>query len=66
MTPRLSNKNRFISRLIELVPVSGLHRFFGIATMPDAISLRVGEPDFAILAPNRRSRFCRHLSKTNR
>jgi len=34
------------------VPVSGLHSFFGIAaSMPDVISLGVGEPDFATPAP---------------
>ncbi len=32
--------------------MSGLHRFFGIAaSMPDVISLGVGEPDFATPAP---------------
>jgi aminotransferase len=48
MTPKSNNKNRFLSRRIAKVPVSGLHRFFGIAAaMPDVISLGVGEPDFA-------------------
>lgn len=43
---------RFIARRIGQVPVSGLHRFFGIAAaMPDVISLGVGEPDFATPAP---------------
>jgi aminotransferase len=52
MTPKLSQPNRFLSRRIERVPVSGLHRFFGIAAaMPDVISLGVGEPDFATPAP---------------
>ena len=42
----------FIARRIGQVPVSGLHRFFGIAaSMPDVISLGVGEPDFATPAP---------------
>jgi aminotransferase len=52
MTPTFSNKNRFISKRIAQVPVSGLHRFFGIAAaMPDVISLGVGEPDFITPAP---------------
>lgn len=43
---------RFIAARIGRVPVSGLHRFFGIAAaMPDVISLGVGEPDFATPAP---------------
>lgn len=43
---------RFIAARIGQVPVSGLHRFFGIAAaMPDVISLGVGEPDFATPAP---------------
>ncbi len=38
---------RFISPLVRAVPPSGIRRFFDIAgTMPDAISLGVGEPDF--------------------
>lgn len=37
----------FIAERINKVPVSGLHKFFGIAaSMPDVISLGVGEPDF--------------------
>ncbi len=52
MTLNLSSKNRFISARLNSVPVSGLHRFFGIAAaMPDVISLGVGEPDFATPAP---------------
>ncbi len=52
MTPKLSSKNKFISDRIHKVPVSGLHRFFGIAaSMPDVISLGVGEPDFPTPAP---------------
>lgn len=51
MTAQLSI-NRFISGRIHQVPVSGLHRFFGIAAaMPDVISLGVGEPDFVTPAP---------------
>lgn len=42
----------FIADRIDKVPVSGLHKFFGIAaSMPDVISLGVGEPDFATPAP---------------
>ena len=52
MTPKLSTANRFISKRIAQVPVSGLHRFFGIvASMPEVISLGVGEPDFVTPAP---------------
>jgi aminotransferase len=52
MTLKLSSKNRFISSRIHQVPVSGLHRFFGIAAaMPEVISLGVGEPDFATPTP---------------
>lgn len=44
--------NRFISGRVSRVPVSGLHKFFGIAAaMPEVISLGVGEPDFATPAP---------------
>lgn len=36
-----------ISRRVHTVPASGIRRFFDIAaTMPDVISLGVGEPDF--------------------
>lgn len=52
MTPFLQKKNKFIAERIDKVPVSGLHRFFGIAaSMPDVISLGVGEPDFPTPAP---------------
>ncbi len=52
MALNTSNINRFISKRIHQVPVSGLHRFFGIAaSMPDVISLGVGEPDFVTPAP---------------
>lgn len=48
----MNNYQRFIAARIGRVPVSGLHRFFGIAAaMPDVISLGVGEPDFATPAP---------------
>ncbi|MDQ2747768.1 MAG: aminotransferase class I/II-fold pyridoxal phosphate-dependent enzyme [Acidobacteriota bacterium] len=48
----MTNYQRFIAARIGRVPVSGLHRFFGIAAaMPDVISLGVGEPDFATPAP---------------
>jgi aminotransferase len=37
----------FLSRRVQTVPPSGIRRFFDvIATMPDVISLGVGEPDF--------------------
>jgi aminotransferase len=36
-----------ISQRVDLVPPSGIRRFFDIAaTMPDVISLGIGEPDF--------------------
>jgi len=48
----MKDYQRFIAARIGQVPVSGLHRFFGIAaSMPDVISLGVGEPDFATPAP---------------
>jgi aminotransferase len=48
----------FIARRIGKVPVSGLHRFFGIAAaMPNVISLGVGEPDFPTPAPIARAGF---------
>ena len=58
MTPKLSLRNKFISERIHKVPPSGLHRFFGIAaSMPDVISLGVGEPDFPTPAPIVRAAF---------
>ena len=37
----------FLARRVQAVPPSGIRRFFDvIATMPDVISLGVGEPDF--------------------
>lgn len=46
------NTQRFIAERVNQVPVSGLHKFFGIAAaMPDVISLGVGEPDFQTPAP---------------
>jgi aminotransferase len=42
----------FISRRVASVPPSGIRRFFDIAaTMPDVISLGVGEPDFVTPTP---------------
>ncbi|MEP6924701.1 MAG: aminotransferase class I/II-fold pyridoxal phosphate-dependent enzyme [Pyrinomonadaceae bacterium] len=65
MTLKLSNNNRFISRRLNQVPISGLHRFFGIAAaMPDVISLGVGEPDFATPAPIARAGFAAVYEKT--
>ncbi len=43
----MTNYQNFIAERIYKVPVSGLHKFFGIAaSMPNVISLGVGEPDF--------------------
>lgn len=54
----MTNFNRFIAERIGKVPVSGLHKFFGIAAaMPDVISLGVGEPDFPTPAPIARAGF---------
>ncbi len=48
----MTDFQRFIAARVGKVPVSGLHRFFGIAAaMPDVISLGVGEPDFPTPAP---------------
>lgn len=48
---KTSNQD-FIAERIHKVPVSGLHKFFGIAaSMPDVISLGVGDPDFPTPAP---------------
>jgi len=58
MTPQLTLKNKFIAERIDKVPVSGLHRFFGIAaSMPEVISLGVGEPDFPTPAPIAKAAF---------
>lgn len=54
----MTNYQQFIATRIRRVPVSGLHKFFGIAaSMPDVISLGVGEPDFATPAPVARAGF---------
>ena len=54
----MTDYQRFIAARIGRVPVSGLHRFFGIAaSMPDVISLGVGEPDFATPAPIAKAAF---------
>lgn len=43
-----------IARRVQVVPPSGIRRFFDIAaTMPDVISLGIGEPDFVTPAPFR-------------
>src|SRR4051812_34048767 len=44
----MTNTTRnYISKRVEGVPPSGIRRFFDIAaTMPDVISLGIGEPDF--------------------
>jgi len=42
----------FISKRVATVPPSGIRRFFDIAaTMPDVISLGIGEPDFVTPDP---------------
>jgi len=42
----------FISRRVASVPPSGIRRYFDIAaTMPDVISLGIGEPDFVTPGP---------------
>lgn len=52
MTPQQALKNKFISERIYKVKPSGIRRFFGIAaSMPEVISLGIGEPDFATPAP---------------
>jgi aminotransferase len=52
MTTKQSLKKKFIAERIERVKPSGIRRFFGIAaSMPDVISLGIGEPDFATPAP---------------
>ncbi|HET7677526.1 MAG TPA: aminotransferase class I/II-fold pyridoxal phosphate-dependent enzyme [Candidatus Limnocylindrales bacterium] len=44
--PLVSNRQRLAQR-VQAVPPSGIRRFFDvIASMPDVISLGVGEPDF--------------------
>ncbi len=54
----MTNYEGLIAKRIRRVPVSGLHSFFGIAaSMPDVISLGVGEPDFATPAPIARAGF---------
>ena len=51
-------RNKFTAERLEKVPVSGLHRFFGIAaSMPEVISLGVGEPDFPTPAPIAKAAF---------
>lgn len=52
MTPKQSETNRFIAERVHRVPPSGLHKFFGIAaSIPNVISLGVGEPDFPTPPP---------------
>ena len=47
MTAELTVRQR-LSERVRAVPPSGIRKFFDvIATMPDVISLGVGEPDFA-------------------
>lgn len=52
MKPSLSQKSGFISKRINQVKPSGIRRFFGIAaSMPEVISLGIGEPDFSTPTP---------------
>src|SRR5688572_6578212 len=47
LEPRTATRER-LSERVRAVPPSGIRKFFDvIATMPDVISLGVGEPDFA-------------------
>lgn len=46
-TSRVHGGRRAIARRIDAIPASGIRRFFDIAaTMPNVISLGIGEPDF--------------------
>ena len=46
MIQPVSNRN-FVSSRVAAIPPSGIRKFFDVAaTMPDIISLGVGEPDF--------------------
>jgi aminotransferase len=43
---------RTVSRRVEAIPPSGIRKYFDIAaTMPDVISLGIGEPDFVTPSP---------------
>jgi aminotransferase len=44
----MTNMRDFVAQKVQVVPPSGIRRFFDIAaTMDDVISLGIGEPDFA-------------------
>jgi aminotransferase len=46
-TPEVQTRRNALSERVRAVPPSGIRKFFDvIATMPDVISLGVGEPDF--------------------
>jgi aminotransferase len=46
-TEPLVSHRHLLSERVRQVPPSGIRRFFDvIATMPDVISLGIGEPDF--------------------
>ncbi len=48
----ISLMRRFISQRVDAVPPSGIRKYFDIAaTMPDVISLGIGEPDFVTPHP---------------
>ena len=52
----MSLRRQFISQRVARVPPSGIRRFFEIAaTMPDIISLGIGEPDFITPLPIRQA-----------
>ncbi len=52
MTPKPSSGSKFIAERINQVKPSGIRRFFGIAaSMPEVISLGIGEPDFSTPSP---------------
>ncbi len=51
-TPAEKTTSRYLSRRVAALPPSGIRRFFDIiATMPDVISLGIGEPDFVTPEP---------------
>jgi len=52
----MNQRRKLISRRVAEVPPSGIRRFFDIAaTMPDVISLGIGEPDFITPLPIRQA-----------
>ena len=52
MKPQQSLQNKFIAERIGRIKPSGIRRFFGISeSMPEVISLGIGEPDFSTPMP---------------